>query len=892
MKRSRLLSLAPSFWLAAGLVALGPGAAQSQAQDPAAPATLDVQQVTQGLAAMNAGNYAEAITLFEGIPQQFPTSPLIPEANLRLGYAYFLTGEYDKAIASLEKNAEGKNVPPNILELSAILIPQVTVARASKLPAEDPARKDALADAVKQFDAFVAKFPQSEEVESANLGKARALFQMEEYDDAVKALRANLQAFPQSPSALDTQFMLAAVLGTQGTVAMQKATAQDPVAEAAFKEAEQLLRSIIQRRTDIALVNEAHFQLGELLAARASFVKGPAQLELQEGALEQYRSVLPKELVIKAQQDRLNQIREAIRGSAGDLSRLQRAQRLLQREMEKLTALEARGDQTLAAKLKSAQVFLARGGFDEARLLVRFADQFTEDAEQKKQILYFTTVSYAAQHLVEKAVEHFEKFQTAYPNDPMGENVPLLIGSAFLDPDPKINDPEKAISYFRKQVELYPKSRYAADAAAQEAEALRQLKRYDEALATLNKFISTSPSKELAAAAEFSLGTIHLDTGKPQEAIKAYTAVRDKYAGTPEAERAAFWIGQITLGTGDVKTAQAELTSFLEKFPQSDLAPAAMLYVGQAQAQSGQKEEALKTYEALAEKHPQSEPAPASFFQRASIHQADGELDKVQAVMREFIQKYPESDRLYSAFDYIAQIQVSAKQPLEAIATYEEFIGKHPENASTATAYLKASGLWRAYAESQGPYLTLNEEKRAEWNKGLTNSITAAEQVVEKFPASPEVALALQNLLAVQRLQLKVKLKTDAEVDEYLQGFAKRFEAQPETRSKILFTQAGFAAEKDENRAFELMQSAYDPKLIYAPADLDLYGSALIAKKLYEEAQKVYDKLAADNALPPGGDPSRAPRSTQEAQSLALFGTAKILQEQGKTEEATARLQS
>jgi hypothetical protein len=48
-------------------------------------------------------------------------------------------------------------------------------------------------------------------------------------------------------------------------------------------------------------------------------------------------------------------------------------------------------------------------------------------------------------------------------------------------------------------------------------------------------------------------------------------------------------------------------------------------------------------------------------------------------------------------------------------------------------------------------------------------------------------------------------------VDEYFQGFAKRFEAQPATRSKILFAQAGLAAGKDQDRAFELMKSAYDP---------------------------------------------------------------------------------
>lgn len=887
MKRACLLPPDLSLWLAAAVM-IGAPIAATHAQAPGAPAGLDEQQAQQALTLFNAGDYQQAVTLYEGIPEQFPTSAQIPEANFRVGYIYLLLGEYDKSIAALEKNAAGKNVPAAILELSASLVPQVFSAKAGKLPADAPERKDALAEAIKQFDAFLAKFPQSEEVESANFGKARAHYLLQEYEEAGKVLRANLKAFAQSPSVQDTQFMLAAVLATQANTAMQKATASETVSLAAYDEAERLLRDIIQKRTDVALVNDAHFQLGETLAARGGFTNGPKQEEFLTKALEHYRAVLPKELVVKAQEDRLNLIKDAITaaGVAKDLTRVRRAQSFQKREIEKLNVLKQRGDQTIAAKIKSAQVFIARERYDEARVLLRFADGFTEDPEQKKQTFYLTTVTYAAQHIADKAVEAYEKFRSAHPGDPLGENLPLLIGAIYLDPDPALNNPEKAITYFRQQVEFYPKSRYAANAVAQEAEALRQLKRYDEAIATLTKFLATNPTKDLAAAAEFSLGTIYLDTQKTAEAIKTYQGVRDKYAGQPEAERAAFWVGQITLTSGDAKTALTELTSFVQKFPDGELTPAAMLYIGQAQAQLGQKDAALKSYKELAEKHPQSEPAPATFFQRASLHQADSELDKVREVMAEFIAKYPESDRLYAAYDYVAQIQVSQKQPMEAIASYQEFIDKHPEHPSSATAYLKISGLWKTYTESQGAYLTLNDEKREEWKKGLKNSIAAAEQAVEKYPESPEVALALQGLLAAQRMQLKVKLTTETDVDKYFQEFAKRFEAQAATRNKILFALAGFVAEKDATRASELMQSAYDPNLIYAPADLDLYGSTLIQKKKLDEALKVYEKLASDTPIPAGSTAAKASRGVQDAQSVALFGRARILQEQGKPAEA------
>jgi TolA-binding protein len=757
----------------------------------------------------------------------------------------------------------------------------------------DPGRKTAFEDAIKGFEDFIQKFPQSAEVESANYGLARVHSQIENFEEAAKALRVNLQRFANSPSALDTQFLLAVVLGAQATTALQKATAKDPAADAAFTEAEKLLAGIIQKRSDIALANDAQFQLGELLAARGGFERGDAQKGIFYRGLEAYRAVLPKELVVKAQQDRLVAIREALRASAGDVNRLQNVQRLQQREIEKLAALEQRGDLTLAAKIKSGQIFLGLGLYDEARILMRFVEQFTEDIEQKKQLLYFTTLTYAAQQLPEKAVEYYEKFQSQYKGDPIAANLPLFVGTSFLGE--KGGDPEKAITYFKEQAELYPNSRYTAEAAAQEAEALRQLQRYDDAIATLTRFLATNPSKELAAAAEFNLATIYKDTGKVEEALKSYRSLREKYAEFPEGERAGFWLGQMSLAT-DPKGAQTELQTFLSKFPQSELAPAAMLYIGQAQVKLGEKEGALKTWQELAQKHPQSEPAPASYFQRAGLHQNDNEYDQVIAIMREMIAAYPEGERIYAAYDYIAQIQIAQKAPLEAIASYEEFIEKRPEDPNAPKALVRASTLWRTYAEGQGPYLTLNEEKRTEWTKGLQNSAAAAERVLEKYPESGEVALALQNLLAVQRLELRAKVKTESgepkteeSVAEYFQGIAKRFDNQPATKNKVLFTLAGFVAEKDEEKAAALMQSAYDPSLVYAPADLDLYGAALLAKKDYEQAQKVYDKLAADYPVPANTPPERAPRGIGEAQSIALFGTAKILQEQGKNAEAAEK---
>jgi TolA-binding protein len=317
-----------------------------------------------------------------------------------------------------------------------------------------------------------------------------------------------------------------------------------------------------------------------------------------------------------------------------------------------------------------------------------------------------------------------------------------------------------------------------------------------------------------------------------------------------------------------------------------------MLFIGQAQAALGQKEKAVQTYKELAEKHPKSDAAMGGYFQRATMAQNDGNFAEVKKAMREFIAAYPDSDRLFGAYDYIAQVQVAEKQLPEAIATYEEFVEKHPKHADTPKALLKIAAHWKTHAENQGiVYLNLNDEQKAVWRKAIDASIRAAEKVLEKFPDSPEVALALQSLLTTQKMRIKAKLETEKDAEKYFSSLAARFDAKQSTKSKILFALAGFLAEKDMARAVEIMTSAYDPKAVYSPADMDLYGTALIEQKKYNDAQKVFDKLAADYPVPPGTSPGKAPRSVWEPQSIALFGTARVLQEQGKVAEAQKKFE-
>ena len=852
--------------------------AAAQAQAPAA-ATLDAQMLLKGEQLSNEGKHGEAAATFEEMVKKFGASLLVPEANFRAGYAHYNGGNYDAAVASFKKVLDDKKSAPEFLELALSLTPQVLAAKAGKLPVSDPNRVKALEDAVKQFDVYLAKYPASEEVESANYSKALALYQIGKYDAAAAVLRASMQKFEKSPTVQDTQYLLALTVGTIANVAMQAAGGESKAAEAQYDEAERLLRDIIAKRQNLALANDAQFQVGELLLARGGYIaEKEKQAAVMNRALDAYRSVLTKEYVIAAQEQRVAYFTDVRVKSAANQPLFKSLKRVIEKEQEKLAQFKERGDDTVTAKIKCGQIFSQLGKPDEARLLLSFVERMglATEPDQKKLVLYFITRSYAAQNLAAKAEEKYNAFQAAYKGDPLAQDLPLLMGAMYLS-DPKLKDPDKATKYFAEAVALYPKTKAAETAVLMQAQAMIQLKKFDEALKVLNDTLAKNPSKDLAVDAEFYRASIFAETLKTAEAIAAYKKVRETYPGTPQAEQSHFQVGQLLTGT-DAKAAIGELQAFITKFPKSTLQPAAVFALGGAQNATGQKDAALATFKDLTAKFPKSEPAPYAYFERAKILNGIQKFDDCLAVMRDFIKAYPDSEKLYLAYDFTAQIHTSQSKGAEAMATYEEFVEKRPKDPATASALLKLSTLWKAYADAQGPYLAIEETKRAEWRKGVEKGTAAAERVIADFPDSPEVALALQNLLDVQRLQQTVKLTTEAGVEKYFENLAGKFAANPGTKAKIIFTLAAFTFEKDKAKAVQQMASAYKPDLKFAPADLDLYGLALIEAKKYDEAIAVYEKLAKDYPLPASGGGSR---DIQEAQAIALAGLGKALQEKG-----------
>ena len=857
---------------------------RAEAQDSAQQA-LDAANNTY-----TAGDYTAAVSAYEKFLVDYPTSTVIPNAQIQLAFAYFLTGENKKSLDTITKllDPKGPAAPDEIKELAAFLQPQALSALASSLKADDPARKTNFQEAVKKFAEFIQKYPRAADLESAYYGSALASFQLGDYAAAKTTLETNIQKFPESGSIMESQNLLALIYASEGSKMLSEEGADREAAFALYKKSADILRGIIDKRADLALVNAAQFQLGEILLNEAAFAPEDRKPALLDEARKAYRGVLPKEEILKLQQMKIDEIPASLRAAlaANDTAARKRIGRQADRDRRKLAELQARPDQTVTALQKVGETYYQQGKYDEARVVLNHVKDLLADDGDKKRSLYYTTMTYALQNAAAPATAGYEEFQRQHKGDPIAANLPVAVGNMFLaHPDPAQRDPEKAAKYFQEAADIYPKSPLLGLSVVNQATARAQQGDHEGALKIYRDFLSKNPTPDVAAVAQLGIGNVLKEQGKWDEAIAAYKEMVTKYPQAAQVPEADFWIAVGTQQKGDNQGALPLIDAFVQKYPDNaTLTPSVLYSKAAAQFALNQQDQGVATLAELAAKFPKSQPAPFTYFQRAQIAGGTQNADEVVRLMREFAEKYPDDDKIWFAFDSIGQTERNRSNVDGAVAAYSDFIAKYGTAPKAPEAMVQIADLHRGAAERLGRFGALPPEEQDKWKKSMAASLAAGEKMAATYPESPELSLGLRALLTAKKLELDAGLTDAAGVEKYFADLAGA--APGSAKSKALFARASFINSQDPKRALEEMNKAYDPALLYAPSDLDLYGLALLDTGEVDKAKAVFEKVAADYPNPAGMEPSKATPGVQEAQAISLFGLGRVAQKQGNVAEA------
>src|SRR5262249_51424360 len=150
----------------------------------------------------------------------------------------------------------------------------------------------------------------------------------------------------------------------------------------------------------------------------------------------------------------MNGIRAALQArNQGMVTALQKAQ---DRENGKLDTLKSSPDQTVNADLRIVACYVTMQKLDEARVMLHYLEPFAADDETKKQVQYYLALTYASQGVMDKAQAIYDDFMTKFKDDPLGESLPVAMGTGYLAG--KNPSPDKAVKFFDDEARLYPHS--------------------------------------------------------------------------------------------------------------------------------------------------------------------------------------------------------------------------------------------------------------------------------------------------------------------------------------------------------------------------------------------------------------------------------------------------
>ena len=478
-----------SFLLSGLLITvLSVGLAQAQSKGAA-------EAFATGYEVYSSGDYKNAAAIYEKLLKDYPTDPIVPAAQLQLAFSLYFLGQFDEALNVLKKAESGSAMSAEHKQTLDGLVPQILSAKAAAIPATDPKHNSTFEEATAQFTEYINKYPQASDLENVIFGRAIAEYQLRRFDDAVKDLELNLQKFPQSGTLAQSKHLLAVTLATQGSALLVTGdTAAKTKAFGLYKRATDYLREIIRKKEDVALINEANFQLGEILLNQAAHSPEAERPNLYAEALAAFRAVAPKEEIIGLQQNKVREFvtRKAAALRANNVSLKRQLDRDNERELKKLAELQGKPDQTATAQLKMAEIYFQQGKNNEARVVLRHVDPFLASEEDKKRALYFTTMTYALQNAADQATAGYNDFQSKYKGDMLADNLPAAMGSMYL----ALNNAPEALRYFNEALAIYPNGRFTGLAVVQKANAEARLGNLPDALKTFQDYLAKNPPAE------------------------------------------------------------------------------------------------------------------------------------------------------------------------------------------------------------------------------------------------------------------------------------------------------------------------------------------------------------------------------------------------------------
>ena len=409
-----------------------------------------------------------------------------------------------------------------------------------------------------------------------------------------------------------------------------------------------------------------------------------------------------------------------------------------------------------------------------------------------------------------------------------------------------------------------------ATAACVRAETLRDLGRYEEALAAFEDTIRRFPQNEVAPTAR---AETLCDLGRYEEAL---TAFEDTVRRFPQNEVAPTARAETLRDLGRYEEALAAFEDTMRRFPLDEVAPTAR---AETLRDLGRHEEALAAFEDTMRRFPLGEVAPTA---RAETLRDLGRYEEALTAFEDTIHRFPQNEVARNAR---AETLRDLGRYEEALAAFEDAMRRFPQDEVAPNARAETLRDLGRYEEALAafedtihrfPQNEVAPNARAETLRDLgrhEEAIAAFKDTMRRFPRNEITRRAYAHLLGSRG--------AIAEVEELLAPAVTRLRTRGDWIAVHILAMARLRAGRvdealaDIERAVQSCTSREQRRYFETARPL-----ALLAKRQAAEAAQQLATLAAISTLP-----------REEKTNIVLF-QAHALAEAGQTRRARDLVES
>ena len=443
-----------------------------------------------------------------------------------------------------------------------------------------------------------------------------------------------------------------------------------------------------------------------------------------------------------------------------------------------------------------------------------------------------------------EAVAAFQQVAQTYPDTPQALEAQVQIGHCLL----RQQKYDEALAAFGHVADNEKAGSAAQDASFWRAVTLQRKGDADAALAAFGKFVKDNPKSQYLADSYLHIGDLQLNANDPGAAATAYAAAAEATQDADTKRKARYGVAIAKFKQTPSDTTVAEVEKIIAENPKTELAAQLSLEVAQTRYTKEQYAEAAKAFDSFVTDWPEAAQAADAAYFAAVCYEKLKRTPEAVAAYERVVQKYPKGRYADQALGALINLYAAAGDTAKANQAAQQLREQYPQSkAISAGLFNSARALYEAkkYAEAAKQYDDVIKSNPAPdlaaqaWyglgaarfaDGDLEGALTAFGTVADKFPQA-EIAKSLPDaLFQIGEKRFDAKNYTGAQ--SVYQDIIKRF---PDAKATLLaHYKLGWALLKQDRK-----QDALPNFLAVTDADAD---RAVVADARYQAARVLFEK--------------------------------------------------